>query len=188
MKLRDTIKYDYNRLFPVRGGYLRRILLCPTFNLVFWFRLLTYLREKGGICRIFYALLCFPYKWKCAKLGIDLRIGTKIGKGLCFAHCGGIVINASSEIGENCLVFHDVTIGGMLKDGVMHVPSIGNNAVLFAGAKIIGDVKIGDNVIIGANAVVTHDVADNAVAAGVPAKIISMNGKEISMQYYKGKI
>ena len=91
-------------------------------------------------------------------------------------------------IGANCLIFHGVTIGGMLKDGRMQVPSIGDNVVIFAGAKVIGDVRIGNNVVIGANAVVTHDVEDNAVVAGIPAKTISMKGKEISEQYAKGKI
>lgn len=60
---------------------------------------------------------------------------------------------------------------------------IGNNVLLFAGAKIIGNVKIGDNVVIGVNAVVTHDIPDNAVAVGIPAKVLNYNGKEINKMY-----
>ena len=164
------------------------MLYCPTFNIIFWFRLLSYLQNKNGAWKILYVLLLYRYKWKCARLGIDLRIGTQIGKGLCIAHCGSVVVNAASTIGDNCLIFHDVTIGGMLKNDKMLVPHIGNNVVIFAGAKIIGDVNIGDNVVIGANSVVTHDVCDNAVVAGIPAKVISMNGCYYSKIYRKGRI
>lgn len=62
-------------------------------------------------------------------------------------------------------------------------PVIGNNVLLFAGAKIIGNVNIGNNVVVGANAVVTHDVPDNAVVVGIPAKVINYNGKEINKMY-----
>lgn len=133
--------------------------------------------------KFFYPLLYWRYRWKCAKVGIDLRIGTKIGKGLCFSHYGGVAINSAAIIGDNCLILQGVTIGEIRKEGKSLVPSIGNNVVIFAGAKIIGNVKIGNNVIVGANAVVTHDVCDGAVVAGIPAKVISMKGKEYSALY-----
>lgn len=169
------------------GGYIQRYFLCPQFNLVLWFRVLSYLKSKGGFVKFIYVLLCYHYRWKCAKLGVDLRENTKIGKGLWLAHCGGIVVNSSSTIGENCLLFQGVTIGGMIKDGKNFVPKIGNNVIIFAGAKIIGGVSIGNDVVIGANAVVTHDVVDGAVVAGIPAKVISMNGKEYAMLYAEGR-
>ena len=187
-ELRATIKADYDRLLPIKNGGVQRFLFSPTYNLVFWFRLLSYLQCKKGAWKILYVILLYKYKWKCARLGIDLRIGTKIGRGLCIAHCGSVVINISSTIGDNCLIFQDVTIGGMMKQGRMLVPHIGDNVILFAGAKIIGDVKVGNNVVIGANSVVTHDVCDNAVIAGIPGKIISMNGIEYSEIYKKGRI
>ena len=79
-----------------------------------------------------------------------------------------------------------VTIGEVRRNGKSFVPIIGNNVVIFAGAKIIGDVKIGNNVVVGANAVVNHDVPDNAIVAGVPVKVLSLNGKEYSAQYLYG--
>lgn len=123
-----------------------------------------------------YGLVFLIYKHQQWLTGIQLRIGTHVGKGLIFTHHGCIVINSQTEIGENCTIFQDVTIGGINGRGV---PTIGNNVVLFAGAKVIGKVRIGNNAVVGANAVVTKDVPDGAVVAGVPAKVISYKGKEI---------
>ena len=85
-------------------------------------------------------------------------------------------------IGKNCTIFQGVTIGSIrgIKGGV---PTIGDNVIIFAGAKIIGNVKIGNNTVIGANAVVTHNIPDNSVAVGIPAKVISNNSKNI-VKYY----
>ena len=85
---------------------------------------------------------------------------------------GGIVINSKVKIGQNCNISQGVTIGATKKG----VPKIKNNVYIGPGAKIFGDVLIGSNVSIGANAVVTKDINDNGVAVGIPAKTISYNG------------
>lgn len=98
-----------------------------------------------------------------------------IGKGSRFAYKGiGVVIHARSTIGENCLIGQNITIGG--KDGDAEPPRIGDGVYIAAGARIIGDISIGDNCKIGANAVVNKTFPANSVLAGVPAKKI----KEIS--------
>lgn len=95
----------------------------------------------------------------------------KIGKGTKFGYGGiGVVIHARAEIGENCIIGQNVTVGG--RSGFYEVPVIGNNVEICAGSRVLGPIKIGDNVIIGANAVVIKDVPSNAVVAGVPAHII----------------
>jgi serine O-acetyltransferase len=99
---------------------------------------------------------------------------TKIGYGLRLEHPNGIIIHRDVVIGKNARIRHQVTIGwSHSKTLGSGVPVIGDNVSIGAGAKIIGNIHIGNNVSIGANSVVTKDVPDNAVVAGIPAKIIS---------------
>ncbi len=95
----------------------------------------------------------------------------KIGKGTKFGYGGiGVVIHARAEIGDNCLIGQNTTIGG--RSGHYEVPKIGNNVEICAGARVLGPITIGNNAIIGANAVVIKNVPDKAVVAGVPAHIL----------------
>ena len=95
----------------------------------------------------------------------------EIGQGSFFSYGGiGVVLHARCKIGENVDIGTNVTIGG--KSGNFEVPIIGNNVYIATGAKILGPIKVGNNVTIGANAVVINDVPDNAIMAGVPAKLI----------------
>lgn len=185
-ELRNTIRTDYQRLMPVRGGVLQRLMLSPEFSIIFYFRVLTWMRNVRML-RPLYVLLYLLYRRRCARRGLYLRIGTRIGQGFHIAHLTNIVINQGALIGKNCMLFQGVTLGGMrLFDGRVVAPVVGDNVTIFAGAKIVGGVKVGNNVVIGANAVVTHDVPDNAVVAGVPAKIISMKGKQYAELYTTG--
>ncbi|WP_229724517.1 serine O-acetyltransferase [Winogradskyella forsetii] len=94
-----------------------------------------------------------------------------IGKGSHFAYGGiGVIIHKKAEIGKNCQIGSNVTIGG--KSGHPQVPIIGDNVYLATGCKVLGPIRIGNNVTIGANAVVIKNVPDNAIVAGIPAKII----------------
>ncbi|WP_304137187.1 serine O-acetyltransferase [Mesonia mobilis] len=97
-----------------------------------------------------------------------------LGKGTRFAYSGiGVVLHKRTRMGKNCMIGTQVTVGG--KSGHFEVPVIGDNVYLATGAKILGPIKIGNNVIVGANAVVIKDVPDNCVVAGIPAKIIKQN-------------
>ena len=98
----------------------------------------------------------------------------KIGKGTKFHHHAlGCTVHPLATIGENCVIFTNVTIGRKWTNGKTGggLPQIGNNVVIGAGAVLLGDIKIGDNAIIGANAVVLKDVPKNSIAVGVPAII-----------------
>ncbi|WP_427126724.1 serine O-acetyltransferase EpsC [Priestia megaterium] len=104
--------------------------------------------------------------------GADIGIGVEIGKGLIIRHSNGIVVGRGAVIGDNCTLLQQVTIGEKYGDGsdpTHRYPSIGNNVTLSAGAKIIGPIILGDNVVVGANAVVIKDVPNNSVAVGIPA-------------------
>lgn len=103
-----------------------------------------------------------------------------------FCHYSCIVIAQSVHIGKNASIHQGVTIGRVFNGKYSGVPTIGDNVVIFSGAKILGNIKIGDNAVIGANAVVTKDVPANVVVAGVPAKIISTDsGKCFSQGWGK---
>jgi len=105
----------------------------------------------------------------------------KIGKGSRFGYGGiGVVIHKRVVIGENCTIGTNITIGG--KSQEYNVPIIGNNVYMATGAKILGPITIGNNVTIGANSVVVNDVPDNAVVAGVPAKILKFKQEQVSVE------
>lgn len=102
-------------------------------------------------------------------LNSEMPFRARIGGGLRIRHPYGIMINGNSIIGENCTIFHQVTIGSNdLTDG-NKAATIGNNVYIGCGAKIIGKIDVGDNVIIGANAVVTKSLPNNCTASGIPA-------------------
>jgi serine O-acetyltransferase len=114
--------------------------------------------------------------------------GCQIGKTSKFAYGGiGVVIHDRARIGEGCLIGQGITIGG--RNGIKEVPVIENNVYIGAGARILGNVKIGHDTIIGPNAVVLMDIPSYSVAAGVPAKIIAKITKksfEEKYQFYMG--
>lgn len=108
--------------------------------------------------------------------GVYISDNVEIGAGFCISHCFSIII-AGAKIGKNCVVMQQVTIGSSRGGKRAGYPILGDNVVVCCGAKIIGNVRIGNNVIIGANAVVVTDIPDYAVVGGVPAKVIGKNGK-----------
>ena len=100
----------------------------------------------------------------------ELPYSCVLGEGTVFVHNGlGVVVHPKSQIGKNVKIYQNVTIGGRNNNGA---PQIGDNVSIYAGACVLGNIHIGNNVQIGANAVVIHDVPDNAVVGGVPAKVI----------------
>jgi len=110
--------------------------------------------------------------------GISLTFTCKIGKGLYIGHFGSIIVGHKVVIGEYCNLSQQVAIGQAGRGGIQKSPIIGNRVYIAPGAKLFGGIKIGDNVAVGANAVVTKDVPDNAVVVGIPAKIIGYEGSK----------
>ena len=112
--------------------------------------------------------------------GIEIHPGAKIGKGLFIDHGMGIVIGETAEIGDNCTIYQNVTLGGTGKDKGKRHPTIGNNVLIGCGAKVLGPFSVGDNSKIAANAVVLTEVPDNSTAVGVPARVIKKNNQRVS--------
>lgn len=104
--------------------------------------------------------------------GIEIHPGAQIGRRLFIDHGIGIVIGETATIGNDCTIYHGVTLGGTGKDKKKRHPDIGNNVMIGTGAKVLGPIKIGDNVKIGANAVVIKKVPDNSTVVGIPGRIL----------------
>lgn len=110
--------------------------------------------------------------------GIEICVTAEIGPGVSFPHPMGIVIGGNSKMGSDCVIMQGVTLGqkGDFRDeSGQSQPTAGNGVFFGAGAKVLGPVKIGDNAMIGANAVVLVDVPEGATAVGIPARIIKKN-------------
>jgi serine O-acetyltransferase len=124
----------------------------------------------------------FP-RWisQCSRFftGIEIHPGAKIGKGLFIDHGMGVVIGETSEIGDNVTVFQGATLGGTGKEKGKRHPTIGDNTIISAGAKILGSIEIGKNVIVGAGAVVIKSVPDNVTVVGVPGRIVKVGGEKV---------
>ena len=113
--------------------------------------------------------------------GIEIHPGAKIGQGFFIDHGMGVVIGETAIIGDNVLLYQGVTLGGTgLEKGKRH-PTIGNNVVIGTGAKVLGNITIGDNSYIGANAVVIKDVPPNSTVVGVPGRVTKQDGKKIDL-------
>ena len=139
---------------------------------------------QGFHVLIFHKIAHFLYEYKLyffARLvsqfarfvtGIEIHPGAKIGRRLFIDHGMGIVIGETATIGNDCTIYHGVTLGGTGKDKKKRHPDVGNNVIIGCGAKILGPIKIGDDVKIGANAVVLKNIEKNNTVVGVPAKVI----------------
>ena len=124
------------------------------------------------------------------KLGISIPASTEIDSGFYIGHFGGIVVNGKSVIGKNCNISQGVTLGQANRGKNKGYPTLGDNVYIGPGAKIVGAIKIGNNVAIGANCVVTKDIPDNSVVVGIPGKVISQDGATgyINMTDYENMI
>lgn len=128
----------------------------------------------------FFTIARIISQWSRFCTGIEIHPGATIGKGLFIDHGMGVVIGETAEIGDNCLIYQGVTLGGTGKDKGKRHPTLGNNVMVGAGAKVLGPFKVGDNVKIAANAVVLEEVPPNCTAVGVPARIVKKNRVKIN--------
>lgn len=111
--------------------------------------------------------------------GIEIHPGATIGKGFFIDHGMGVVIGETAEIGDNCTLYQGVTLGGTGKDVGKRHPTLGDNVMVGAGAKVLGPMTIGSNSKIAANAVVLHAVPENSTAVGIPARVVRRDGVRI---------
>ena len=114
------------------------------------------------------------------RTGIEIHPGATIGRRLVIDHGMGIVIGETAEIGDDCLIYHGVTLGGTGKDVGKRHPTIGNNVLIGTGAKVLGPIKVGDNSRIAANSVVLREIPENSTAVGIPARVVRIAGQKVN--------
>lgn len=141
---------------PASRNLLEVILLYPGFHILIFHRLAHFLYR----CKLLFLSRSISQLGRFLT-GIEIHPGAKIGRRLFIDHGMGIVIGETATIGDDCIIYHNSTLGGTGKDKYKRHPDLGNNVMVGAGAKILGPIKIGNNVKIGANAVVLKDIPDN---------------------------
>lgn len=158
--LLDFLK-AYKNYDPAAKSILEIALLYPGPKAIFLYR----------IAHFFYELHLYFVARLVSEIariltGIEIHPGAKIGKRLVIDHGMGIVIGETAVIGDDCIMFHGVTLGGLRFDPVKRHPTIGNRVLLGTGAKVLGPIVVGDGARIGANSVVTKDVPPNTTVVG----------------------
>ena len=165
----------YQRRDPAARSKLEIFLLYPGVHAVLWHRVAHWLYVRR---HFFLARWVSQHARK--KTGIEIHHGATIGRRLVIDHGMGIVIGETCEIGDDCLLYQGVTLGGTGKDQGKRHPTLGDNVMVGSGARVLGPFKVGDNARIAAGAVVLREVPPNCTAVGVPARIARLNGRPVS--------
>ena len=169
--LMETLE-AYQRRDPAARSKLEILLLYQGVHATLYHRLAHWL-----YCHNRRFLARFVSQWSRFWTGIEIHPGAKIGRRLVIDHGMGIVIGETAEIGDDCLLYHGVTLGGTGKDQGKRHPTLGNNVMVAAGAKVLGPFTVGDNARIAAGAVVLSAVPPDCTAVGVPARVVRVAGK-----------
>ena len=169
--LNETLE-AYQRRAPAARSKLEIFLLYQGVHAILYHRLAHWLYRHN---RKFLAR-CVS-QWSRFWTGIEIHPGAKIGRRLVIVLGMGFVIGETAEVGDDCLIYHGVTLGGTGKDQGKRHPTVGNNVLLSCGAKVLGPFRIGDNARIASNAVVLSEVPPDATAVGIPAQIGRIAGR-----------
>ncbi len=174
-KIREEINSIKERDPAVRSAW-EVYFLYPSFKAIRAYRRAHWWHERGH-----YFIARWISQRSRNKTGIEIHPGAQIGKGLFIDHGAGVVIGETTIIGDNCTLYQNVTLGGTGKDVGKRHPTLGNNVLVGAGARVLGPFKIGDNSKIAANAVVLEEVPPNCTAVGVPAKVVKRDGVKVGV-------
>lgn len=148
------------------------VFLYPSFKVMLHYRLAHKLYLKKH-----YFLARWVSQRGVRKTGIEIHPGAQIGKGFFIDHGNGVIIGETTIIGDNVTLYQGVTLGGTGKEQGKRHPTIGNNVMISAGAKVLGSFKIGDNSKIGAGSVVLEEVPPNSTVVGVPGRVVKRNNQ-----------
>ena len=159
---------------PAAKSTLQVILLYSGWHALLWYRPAHFFHRQ----RLFFLARLFSQLGRFFT-GIEIHPGAKIGNGLFIDHGMGIVIGETAEIGDNCTIYHGVTLGGTGKESGKRHPTIGNNVLIGAGAKVLGPIRVGDNAMIGANSVVLRDIPPETTVTGIPGRMVRQQQRRV---------
>ncbi|MEQ1946296.1 MAG: serine O-acetyltransferase [Bryobacteraceae bacterium] len=165
-EIREQIQTIFRR-DPAARSVLEIALCYPGFHAILLHRAAHNLYSKG-----WYTLARVVNQFSRTLTGIDIHPGARIGHRFFIDHGMGVVIGETTEIGDDVLVYQGVTLGGTGKDTGKRHPTLGNGVVVGTGAAILGNIKIGDHVKIGAGSVVVHPIPDHSTVVGVPGRVV----------------
>ncbi len=173
MRIVEDIR-AYKRNDPAAKSAVQILLLYNGLHATFWYRIAHWLHLHK--CRFLARWISQTTKFFT---GIEIHPGATIGRRLVIDHGTGIVIGETAEIGDDCLLYQGVTLGGTGKDKGKRHPTLGNNVMVGSGAKVLGPFKVGDNARIAANSVVLREVPENATVVGVPGRVVRISGEKL---------
>lgn len=165
------------------GAFLRNWWGNPGFKCAFYFRLCAYLQQHPLLRYGVFHVVSLWSGRSAIRYGVSIPVRTRIGSGLYIGHYGGIFVNGDTVIGRNCNISEGVVIGEGGRGDGRGSPVIGDNVFLGSGAKVIGPIRVGDHVAVGANCVVTKDVPERGVVVGVPGNVISQAGSDDFVEF-----
>ena len=173
--IREEIKIIRERDPAIHSDW--EVLLYPSFRAILSYRRAHKLYEKGHY---------FWARWisqrSRRRTGIEIHPGAQIGKGLFIDHGAGVIIGETTIIGDNCTLYQGVTLGGTGKEQGKRHPTLGNNVMVSAGAKVLGSFSIGDNCKIGAGSVVLEEVPPNSTVVGVPGRVVKRSKQNLPQE------
>ena len=170
------LKEDIQAVFerdPAVRSVIEVILCYPGFHAMIFYRVAHFFWERQ-----FFLLGRFTSHLGRFFSGIEIHPGARIGKGFFIDHGMGVVIGETAEIGDNCTLYHGVTLGGTSWAKEKRHPTLGNNVVIGSGAKVLGPFRVGNDSKIGSNSVVVKEVPDNSTVVGIPGKIVMSEEKK----------
>lgn len=161
------------------------VILYPCLHAIVWHRYVSHPLYKIGVPFVPRMVSQFIRFFT----GIEIHPGAKIGKGFFIDHGSGVVIGETAEIGNGCVLFHHVTLGGTGKETGKRHPTIGDNVLIGTSAILLGPLTVGSNVLVGANTfIVNKDIPDNVTVVGIPGRIVKKDGKKVDIPLKRTKI
>ena len=167
----------YQKRDPAARSKLEIFLLYPGVNATIHYRVAHWFYKHN-----FKFIARAISQWARFLTGIEIHPGATIGRRFVIDHGMGIVIGETAEIGDDCLLYQGVTLGGTGKEKGKRHPTLGNNVLVGNGARILGPFKVGDNSRIASGSVVLSEVPPNSTVVGVPAQVVKINGQPVQHQ------